>query len=126
MAVKEKKKIKKTKQKGGFSPLATIFRTNKNIIRNTANRILLEPERLKFIKGIKELLLSPKYQKNVPVFYGNKSTKNNEKGKGYNEYICKTILGRFGSISSRRRIFIINPFAVLVYRIYILCIYYNI
>ena len=85
----------------------------------------MEPERLKFIKGIKELLLSPEYQKNVPVFYGNKSTKNNEKGKGYNEYICKTILGRFGSISSRRRIFIINPFAVLVYRIYILCIFNN-
>lgn len=85
----------------------------------------MEPERLKFIKGIKELLLSPEYQKNVPVFYGNQSTKNNEKGKGYNEYICKTILGRFGSISSRRRIFIINPFAVLVYHIYILCIFNN-
>lgn len=127
--VLEKKKIKKTKQKGGF-PLDTIFRTKQkktyeNIIRNAANRILWEPERLKFIKGIKELLLSPEYQKNVPVFYGNQFTKNNEKYNGYNEYICKTILGRFGGISSRRRVFIINPFAALVYRIYILCIFNN-
>jgi len=123
MAVKKKKTIrtKKTKQKGGLpEPLSTIFKDGPP---NTINKVLLEPNKLAFIEKIKKLLLSQQYQENVPVFYGNQLA---NKTNGYNEYICKTILGRFGSISSRRRIFIINPFAALVYRIYILCrINYN-
>jgi hypothetical protein len=112
------------------SPLATIFRfgsnRNKQIsIRNIANKTWSEQPRLKFIKEIKELLLSPEYQKYVPVFYGNQSTKKNQRRDGYNEYICRTILGSLGVISSKRRIFIINPFAEFVYRIYWFCIANN-
>jgi hypothetical protein len=133
MAVKEKKKTKKTKkikQKGGLSQaLSTIFKIGPNtkIVRNTANKVLWEPLKLEFIKEIKELLVSQQYQgNNIPVFYGNQLEINKtNKINGYNEYICKTILGRFGGISSRRRIFIINPFAALVYRMYILCIFNN-
>lgn len=131
MALEKKKKIKKTKkQYGGLInnyPLDTIFRFRrpnknlKNFITNTSNRLLREPKRIAFIKEIKELLLSPEYQKNIPVFYGNQSTKNNEKYNGYNEYVCRTILGSLGVISSKRRIFIINPFAEFVYRITIFC-----
>jgi hypothetical protein len=129
----EKKKTKKTnKQKGGLnnnnnfyrifndnnsrSPLATIFRfgpirNNQTVARNTSNQ--------KFIKEIKELLLSQTYQQNVPVFYGNM---NSNKSSGYNEYICKIV----GVFSSRKRIFIINPFAEFVYRFYIFCMINNI
>jgi hypothetical protein len=127
----EKKKTKKTnKQKGGLnnnfyrifndnnsrSPLATIFRfgptrNNQTVARNTSNQ--------KFIKEIKELLLSQTYQQNVPVFYGNM---NSNKSSGYNEYICKIV----GVFSSRKRIFIINPFAELVYRFCMFCIINNI
>ncbi len=116
--------INENSNKKSLSPLATIFRfrrPNKNLntfIKNTSNRLLRKPDRIAFIKEIKELLLS---QENIPVFYGNQSTKNNEKRNGYNEYICRTILGRFGGISSKRRIFIINPFAEFVYRITIFC-----
>jgi len=144
----EKKKTKK--QKGGLinnyrdfsesfrnensnnkslSPLATIFRFRrpnknlKNFITNTSNRLLREPKRIAFIKEIKELLLSQVYQQNIPVFYGNQSK--NYKNNGYNEYVCKTILGRLGVISSKRRIFIINPFAEFVYRITFFCIANN-
>ncbi len=118
----EKKKNKKTnKQKGGLSPLATIFRVsqkrnNPTSIRNIANNLWSEPSRLDFINIIKELLLSPEYQRNVPVFYGNQSDRN--KSSGYNEYICKIV----GVFSSRKRIFIINPFAEFVYRILLFCI----
>lgn len=113
-------------EKLSSSPLATIFRfgPKKNwntIIKNTSNRILQEPARLNFIKEIKELLLSSEYRKNVPVFYGNQLYSN--KRNGYNEYICRKILGRLGVISSKRRIFIINPFAEFVNRITIFCIH---
>ena len=153
MTVKEKKKT--NKQKGGLnnnefskatrnrtpkeksfleifksSPLATIFRfgsnRNKQIsIRNIANKTWSEQPRLDFINTIKEFLLSPEYQKNVPVFYGNQPTTSTEKRNGYNEYVCKTILGSLGVISSKRRLFIINPFAEFVYRIYCFCIANN-
>ena len=52
MAVKEKKKTKKTKkikQKGGLSQaLSTIFKIGPNtkIVRNTANKVLWEPLKL--------------------------------------------------------------------------------
>ena len=104
--------------------MATIFKIgNPNINRKLSNNILWKPLRVQFIfiTEIRNLLLSNEYQKNVPVFYGNQSTKNN----GYNEYICRTILGRLGVISSKRRIFIINPFAEFVYRIYLFCIANN-
>jgi len=96
--------------------LATIFRfgptrNNQTVARNTSNQ--------KFIKEIKELLLSQTYQQNVPVFYGNM---NSNKSSGYNEYICKIV----GVFSSRKRIFIINPFAELVYRFCMFCIINNI
>lgn len=114
-------------EKLSSSPLATIFRfgPKKNlntIIKNTSNRILQENAILRFIKEIKELLLSPEYQKNVPVFYGNQFY-SNKINDGYNEYICRKILGRLGVISSKRRIFIINPFAEFVNRITIFCIH---
>jgi hypothetical protein len=121
-----KKKTKKTKkQKGGLlqpllsSPLATIFRFGpqksfNTFIRERSNNILRRPNRENFIKEIKELLLSQEYQQNVPVFYGNQSDEN--KSRGYNEYICKIV----GVFSSRKRIFIINPFAEFVYRFYII------
>jgi hypothetical protein len=133
----EKKKTKKTKktkkQTGGLinnlSPLATIFKIGKNeppnTIRKLSNNILWKQKRLDFITEIKNLLLSKEYQKNVvPVFYGNNSDKKNGYISyiGYNEYICRTILGRLGVISSKRRIYIINPFAEFVYRITIFCI----
>jgi hypothetical protein len=133
MVIKEKRKKKTKKQKGGLigdnpqhktsllqrlSPaLATIFsfRSPKQNSRGfigaeITNRILLKDEREKFIKDIKKLLMSREYQQNIPVFYGNMSSYN--KSNGYNEYICKMV----GSFSSRKRIFIINPFAELVYR----------
>jgi hypothetical protein len=130
MVIKEKKKTNKTKkQNGGLigdnskqnislskSPLATIFsffrpkQNIRNFIAKTSNRILWKDEREKFIKDIKKLLMSPKYQQNIPVFYGNMSFYN--KSNGYNEYICKIVR----SFSSKKRIFIINPFAELVYR----------
>jgi len=134
MVLEKKKRIKKTKktkkQKGGLnylSPLDTIFKIGNpklNTIRNLSNNILWKPERIDFIKEIKNLLLSNEYQENVPVFYGNQLTKN-EKDNSYNEYICRKILGRLGVISSKRRIFIINPFAEFVYRIYLFCIANN-
>ena len=143
----KKKRIKKTKkQSGGLSssnnvrkfynglleklsssPLATIFRIGRpkknwtTFIRNTSNKVLREQDRLNYITKIKGLLLSDNYIKNVPVFYGNQLKKNNQKSIGYNEYICRKILGRFGVISSKRRIFIINPFAEYVYSIAIFC-----
>ena len=130
MVIKEKKKTNKTKkQNGGLigdnskqnislskSPLATIFsffrpkQNIRNFIAKTSNRILWKDEREKFIKDIKKLLMSHKYQQNIPVFYGNMSSYN--KSNGYNEYICKIVR----SFSSKKRIFIINPFAELVYR----------
>jgi hypothetical protein len=135
-----KKKTKKTnKQKGGLlqqllsSPLATIFRfgskrNNPTSIRNIANKTWSEQPKLEFINTIKEFLLSPEYQRNVPVFYGKmKKNSNNKIGNmkknsnnniGYNEYICKIV----GVFSSRKRIFIINPFAEFIYRIYCFCI----
>ena len=136
MEVKQKKKIKKTKktkkQTGGLvnilSPLATIFKIGNpklNTIRKLSNNILWKSNKLDFITTIKKLLLSQEYQENIPVFYGNQSTKKNEKSNGYNEYICRKILGRFGIISSKRRIFIINPFAEYVYRIANFFIYKN-
>lgn len=117
------------KKDGLSQALSTIFKIgpNEKIVRNTANKVLWEPLKLKFVKEIKELLVSQQYQgNNIPVFYGNKIEINKTKKiNGYNEYICKTILGRFGGISSRRRIFIINPFVALVYRMYILCKFNN-
>ena len=114
-----------------LSPLATIFRSGnqtekwKTFVETGLNKVLQEQARLNFIKETKILLLSDHYKNNIPVFYGNQSTKNNEKHNGYNEYICRKILGRFGIISSKRRIFIINPFAEYVYRIANFFIYKN-
>ena len=142
MVIKEKKKT--NKQKGGVnnnnnnefsrafrnksksnsnnshSPLSTIFNFRpkqnfKSFIAEKTNRILWSQHRKNFIQEIKNFLISKIYQQNIPVFYGNMSS---NYSIGYNEYICKIV----GVFSSRKRIFIINPFAELVYRFYILCI----
>jgi hypothetical protein len=113
-------------EKLSSSPLATIFRFGRpkkswnTVIRNISNKVLRKQDRLNFITKIKKLLLSDEYKRNIPVFYGNQLKKNNQK-IGYNEYICRKILGRFGVISSKRRIFIINPFAEYVYCIFVFC-----
>jgi hypothetical protein len=128
-----KKKTKKTKkQKGGLlqpllsSPLATNFRFSpqksfNTFIRERSNNILRRPNRENFINFIKNELIGSQeeYQKKVPVFYGNQSDIN--KSSGYNEYICKIV----GVFSSRKRIFIINPFAEFVYCILLFCIENN-
>jgi len=127
----EKKKMKKTtKQKGGLlqlsSPLATNFRFSpqksfNTFIRERSNNILRRPNRENFINFIKNELIGSQeeYQKKVPVFYGNQFDIN--KSRGYNEYICKNV----GVFSSKKRIFIINPFAEFVYRILLFCIENN-
>lgn len=136
MVIKEKKKTKK--QKGGlynnteFNHLfgnkpknvlsTTVLPKNNNTIKNfiitQKNKQLYNNLRDDFINEIKRLFNQPKSQ--IPVFYGNMYEQ--YKNYGYNEYICKEVTSR---ISSNKRIFIINPFAVLVYRIYLLCLKAN-
>jgi hypothetical protein len=67
---------------------------------------------LPLIREIRRLFLSDYHiHFGVPVFYGNQ-----EPTKiGYNEYICKIV----GSLSSKKRRFIINPLAELIYRLII-------
>lgn len=75
---------------------------------------------LPLIREIRRLFLSDYHIQfgGVPVFYGNiESTK-----IGYNEYICKIV----GSLSSKKRRFIINPLAELISRlIFVINNYYT-
>lgn len=134
MVIKEKKKTKK--QKGGLYntefnylfgdkpknvlPTTVLPKNNtiKNFINTQKNKIYSKNLKDDFIIEIRSLFNQPKLQ--IPVFYGNMSEQ--YKNYGYNEYICKEVTSKF---SSNKRIFIINPFAVLVYRIYLLCIKEN-